>query len=368
MHLIHMADNRTMKYSTLACIVMFPLIIGSKAALAADAHPLFASSDILEVTVEGPFDTLMDQRSEDVQYDGNLSYENASGESVALDVKLRVRGRFRAKKEVCDFAPLRLNFKKKQVNNTVFDGQDKLKLVTHCQNKDKEYEQQLLKEYMAYQFLSTISENAFKTRLMRITYVDSEGKSKKRRRYCFVIEHADDLAKRLGTKPAKTANIMFDQLNQDQTNLVTVYSYFIGNTDFSAIRGPKKEYCCHNVELFLDDANDYLPIPYDFDFSGMVNAPYAAPGESIGIRNVTTRVYRGLCRNNERLDDTLNLFLENKEKFYDLVADQKGLTNAHRNKMRGYVSGFYSVIGKESRVNDEFIKECSSASGPPDPT
>ena len=356
-----------MKHSTLTCIAMFPLIFGANEAYAADPHPLFASSDILEVTVEGPFDTLMDQRSEDDQYDGKFSYENASGESVTLDVKLRVRGRFRAKKEVCDFAPLRLNFKKKQVDDTVFNGQDKLKLVTHCQNKDKEYEQQLLKEYMTYQFLSTLSENAFKTRLMRITYVDSEGKSKKRKRYGFVIEHQDDLAKRLGTKPANTANIMFDQLNQVQTNLLTVYSYFIGNTDFSAIRGPEKEYCCHNVELFLDDANHYLPIPYDFDFSGMVNAPYAKPAASIGVRNVTTRVYRGLCSNNERLDDTLNLFLEAKENFYDLVADQKGLNRDHRNKMRGFLSGFYRVIEKESRVNEEFIKECSSASGPPDP-
>lgn len=359
-----------MKHSTLTCIAMFPLIFGANEAHAADPHPLFASSDILEVTVEGPFDTLMDQRSEDDQYDGKLSYENASGESVTLDVKLRVRGRFRAKKDVCDFAPLRLNFKKKQVDDTIFDGQDKLKLVTHCQNKSKEYEQQLLKEYMTYQFLSTLSDNAFKTRLMRITYVDSEGKgkSKKRERYGFVIEHEDDLAKRLGTKPANTANIMFDQLNPAQTNLLTVYSYFIGNTDFSAIRGPEKEYCCHNVELFLDDANHYLPIPYDFDFSGMVNAPYAKPAESIGVRNVTNRVYRGLCSNNERLDDTLNLFLEAKEKFYDLVADQKGLSRVHRSKMRRYLSGFYSVIGKESKIDKEFIKECSSASGPPGPT
>ena len=363
-----MTDNQTMKYLTLACIAVFPLIFGANAAQAAGAPPLFASNDVMEVTIEGPFRTLMGRRSEDDQYDGKLSYENAAGESAALYVKLRVRGRFRARTDVCDFAPLRLNFKKKQVGNTVFDGQDKLKLVTHCQSKDKEYEQLLIKEYMTYQFLSTLSENAFKTRLMRITYVDSEGKSKKRIRYGFVIEHEDDLAKRLGTKPANTANIIYDQLNQAQTNLVTVYSYFIGNTDFSAIRGPNKEYCCHNVELFLDDANHYLPIPYDFDFSGMVNAPYAKPGKRIGIRSVTTRVYRGLCGNNERLDDTLNLFLENKEKLYDLVADQKGLTSGHRKKMHSYVSSFYNVIGKESRVNEEFIKECSAASGPPDPT
>jgi hypothetical protein len=62
------------------------------------------------------------------------------------------------------------------------------------------------------------------------------------------------------------------------------------------------------------------------------------------------------------------IFGKNAAQAYDLVADQKGLTNEHRSKMPGYVSGFHSVIGKESRVNEEFIKECSSASGPPDPT
>ena len=81
---------------------MFPLIFGLNEASAADPHPLFASDDVLEVTVEGPFGTIMEQRNEDNQLDGTLTYENASGEPVALDVKLRVRGRFRAKHEVCD--------------------------------------------------------------------------------------------------------------------------------------------------------------------------------------------------------------------------------------------------------------------------
>ena len=37
------------------------------------------------------------------------------------------------------------------------------------------------------------------------------------------------------------------------------------------------------------------PVPYDFDYSGLVDAPYAVPPEGIPVENVRQRNYRGYC-------------------------------------------------------------------------
>jgi hypothetical protein len=311
----------------------------------------------------------MYERSEDIELGGIFTYTQPEGPQQQLDVKVRIRGNLRARKDICDFAPLRLNFKKKQVRGTEFQGQDKVKLVTHCDNIGKKPEQLVLKEYLAYQFLAALTENSFRTRLLRVTYVDGAGKRRSRTKYAFLIEHKDDLAERLGARLAKVEAIQFDELDHIQTNLVTVFSYFIGNTDFSGVRGPNEGFCCHNVLLLQQTSGLKMPIPYDFDFSGMVNAPYAEPNPKFHITSVKTRLYRGLCRNNDLLHGTFDLFHNNRDNIYALIAGLEGLTNSSRKKLTGYVDNFYEELANEAQVNRKFLTRCSEATAPtPNPT
>ena len=74
----------------------------------------------------------------------------------------------------------------------------------------------------------------------------------------------------------------------------------IGNTDWSEVAG-------HNVEV-LGIGGVALPVPYDFDFSGIVEAPYAVPGRSLSIKTVQDRLYRGWCRGNLDPEPILELF------------------------------------------------------------
>lgn len=350
--------------SILACLIRaaVPLIIVSipaTAALASNAQPLFSNRWVIEATIEAPFKKIMSERPNEDEFTGVFTYADPGGTQKILDIKLRVRGNYRKRKEHCQFAPLRLNFKKKQLSSTEFAGQDKLKLVTHCDNIISNYEQFLLKEYLNYRILEELTENAFHTRLLRIVYVDSDSKSKTRTKYAFLIEHQNLLAKRLGTSVAKLESIKLDQLEPAQTNLVSVFSYFIGNTDFSTIQGARGEPCCHNVALFKQDSGLFLPIPYDFDLSGMVGAVYAAPNPKLSISSVSKRLYRGRCRNNDRLDTTFNLFHEKRDNIEALITDLNGISKYSRKKMTRYIASFYKTLANNTRIERSFIKVCS---------
>ena len=126
------------------------IILAPLATRAADADPLFADDSILEVTITAPFAQIMKERSDEEYVAATMQYMTADGMSDNLDIGIRTRGKFRLRGDVCRFAPLRVNFKKKQIRDTVFDGQDKVKLVTHCQNNSKRYEQTVVSEYIAY--------------------------------------------------------------------------------------------------------------------------------------------------------------------------------------------------------------------------
>ena len=59
-----------------------------------------------------------------------------SGDELGEDTitaRVRVRGNFR--KKICYFKPMRLEIRKKQAQNTIFEENRKLKIVVPCQNE-----------------------------------------------------------------------------------------------------------------------------------------------------------------------------------------------------------------------------------------
>ena len=172
--------------------------------------PLFADTDVLAVTIAAPFSSIMKDRSSDEEFPGTLTYTDSEAGEVTVEVNLRTRGRYRRQSRVCNFAPLRLNFKKSTVKGTEFAKSDKLKLVTHCRDKIRRYEQSLFAEYIAYRVFNVVTDNSFRVRPLRVRYVDTDGKKKDRESFAFVIEHRDQLSKRIGldsNEAEKAANI-----------------------------------------------------------------------------------------------------------------------------------------------------------------
>jgi len=341
-----------------AILTLLPLALTAHAQDSKDHDPLFADDEILEVRLEGPFQMLQKERPDEVEAPGTFSFITADGAEIELDVNIRTRGNYRRKRMVCGFAPLRLNFRKTQTKDTLFDKQDKLKLVTHCKTASRRYEQTVLSEYLAYRVLNILTDRSFGARLLRITYVYTDS-NREMESYAILIEHKDRLEKRIGGKSIKTQRASIADIRPDDLNLASVFHYFLGNTDFSPVGTAPDEDCCHNQVLLVnEDALDYT-IPFDFDLTGFVNAPHATVNPRFKLSSVRTRLYRGRCFNLEQLPATLDLFRANREEIESLIGNYSELLAPTRRRIERYTAAFYKTINDPKRVEKEFVKKCT---------
>jgi hypothetical protein len=326
---------------------------------AADKAPLFQNEEIIKAVLTAPISQAYEQRDQEVRiyFPGQWIYLNTEGESQKLNVSIRTRGNFRRKN--CALPPLQLNFKKSQVKGTDFKGQNKLKLVAPCQNGPKS-QQNALMEYMAYRVFEILTDVSFGTRLMRVSYVDSDEKIPTWTDLVFVIEDADDVAKRLDLDPMRVVYNEFDQLDQPTSALVDLFQLLIGNNDYSMLNGPDGEYCCHNIEMFIDEelVGKRIAIPFDFDMSGLVSADYAVPPSHLPIHSVRTRYYRGLCQRTEVLDAAIAHILSKREEIMALFSETEELSRLSMNRSRRFLSKYFDVLEDKDKTDMEIVGRC----------
>jgi hypothetical protein len=322
------------------------------------AAPLFESHEVLSLTLEAPLsDVIMERSQESSEYPGVLSYENASGERVALDIEVKTRGKKRLDRNTCDFPPLRLDVEQDKVANTLFANQDKLKLVTHCKGRQA-YEQYVLLEYLAYRVYNLLTDFSFKVRPAQITYVDTKEPADSLTKYAFLIENEDRMAARLGWEVLQFPQLHPDYMEEVELSLLEVFQFMIGNTDWDAFfPEPDKDECCHNTVAIGSMAVVYS-VPYDFDYAGIIATPYAVPSERLPIRTVRERLYRGVCRSDEELTRTLAVFNQQKEAIYALYLNEPLLEDSYRERAIEYLDDFYEIIDDPGKVRRDIISKC----------
>ena len=340
-------------------IVAAAWLLAASSSNASERKPLFRDHDVLKAVLTAPISQAYAQRDSDVRlyFPGQWSYTDENGETQRLEVSIRLRGNFR--RSYCELPPIRLNFKKSEVKGTLFDGQDKLKLVSPCQHGLKS-QQDLLLEYMAYRIFETLTDYSFGARLIRLSYVDTDDRLKSWTDYAFVIEDEGDIGKRLDLDKANVAENRFGELDQPTTALAELFQMLISNHDYSVLQGPAGEYCCHNSVMYTREeaADKRIPIPYDFDMSGLVNADYAAPPSHLPIRLVRTRYYRGLCQPPEVMDATIAHLLSKKQEVIDLFRNQRELSRLSRTRNINYIRKFYAILEDENALKEQVLDRC----------
>lgn len=313
--------------------------------------PLFQSNEPLSMTISAPFRTLNWYRGEDRPYQpATLTMTDKDGKEIRLDLEVRVRGNFRSQRSVCANTPLKLNFKRKSLSNTVFDGENKLKLVTQCRNSDN-YEQYLLLEYIIYRVYQLFTDSSLRVRLVTIHYYDSEKEKDLGTRKAFFLEDIGRMAKRLDLKEVHEKKLSPDDYDPAMINLVYLFEYFIGNTDWSSIEGEGDEDCCHNIIPLTRKHGNLVPVPYDFDISGLVNPPYAVVNESLPIHTVKMRLYRGFCQSDAVLRKTIAAFIDKRDAIIALYKNQPGLSERSISKSLDFINDFYRTIQDEKKLD-----------------
>ncbi|MFT6055937.1 MAG: hypothetical protein ACJAS2_000208, partial [Pseudohongiellaceae bacterium] len=252
---------RPLMYIVVLLSYVWPLFIFSPILAAEQLDPLFSGSEIIDLRLEAPFSLIDSERDKEKRYDGKLSYMDAQGERIIIDANFEVRGNWRLVKENCRHPQLWVDLKKNQTEGTLFENQNRLKLVVQCDRYDK-YRDFLLKEQLAYELFAMFSDYNFSTRLFKVGYVEAGDADAGRTNLGFFIEHKSRLAKRLQFEKVKENSIFPTELNSLQSSLVSVFSFLIGSTDYSTIQGPVGDDCCHNLELLKAGRRGLFAFPY----------------------------------------------------------------------------------------------------------
>jgi hypothetical protein len=316
---------------------------------------LFGPDEPLEFTLAADFKQVF--RSRDTlnvkTHKATITVKDSSGNPVTIPVEISPRGHFRLRSDVCNFPPIRLIFPKSGLKGTPFAGQDALKLGTHCQQRDKEYHEYPVREHATYEVLNMFTEASFRSRLATVTYVPVGEEKDQITRIGLLIEDEGDMSKRNAARVQTVRGGTFADMDPVQTALISVFAYFVGNTDFSV-------WSLHNVRLLATSDGRYVPVPYDFDWSGVVYARYAKPAPQLGIKTVQERLFRGPCLTPADLAPVFAKFTAQRAAIKELYA-RLPLENDYRKRVNDYYDEFYETIGDQRRVRREFIDSCVKA-------
>jgi hypothetical protein len=198
----------------------------------------------------------------------------------------------------------------------------------------------------------------------RVTYRDTDGRRREDVQFNFLIEDADDLARRNGRRvelEVVADTVRSSQLDAEVSARYGLFQYMIGNLDWDMVSGHPGEECCHNSKLIAASAESrtaVVPVPFDFDYSGFVNAPYAIPPEGINVPNVRTRHYRGLCRHNDQLPAAAAHIRARREAILAIIDNETRLTDRNRRSARDYIEGFFAILDDAERFDRQIVQRC----------
>ena len=315
---------------------------------AAAASPLFEDDTILDVQLSGPLTSVIRGARHQKQLPFTISAEGAT-----TDVRVRVRGKSRVK--LCRFPPLRLNFSKTDSVAPLFDGLGKVKLVTHCNSGKQASGANVLNEYLAYRIFNLLTDRSYRVRLLRVTYVDTDGKMGKldRQFYGYLIEPTRHLTERTGGNKLEVEGVQYSRLEAHKTALLYVFQYLIGNSDWSLVTAEDEDHCCHNIDL-IQTGTEWALVPYDFDLAGLVDAKYRS---NFDVNQTRRRVYSGYCKTPiEQMAMALAEFGELEDKIIRLARQVPSADEESSRRRLEYLEGFFSA--NESELLQVFDKHC----------
>jgi hypothetical protein len=335
-----------------ALLICLGVLAVSSQALRAEEYPLFTSSEPIIATLEAPLHRLLRSQNGEA-LEGRFLF-NAGDEDLSLSVSVSLRGHSR--RELCDRPPLKLDFKRGELAGTVFEGQNRLKLVTHCQ-PGRKYARYLQQEYALYRSYAALTDASFRVRKLEIAYHDSEGRKRDKRYPAFLIESDREVAARLGFTESEAREIPASDLDPDAITRLGLFQYLIGNTDWSLRRGRGGSVCCHNGLLLEKAPGAQVIVPYDFDQAGLIDADYALPAEGLPINRVRQRLFRGLCTGDARMATAIARFNERRPSIEAEFPAEGDYRRPNRKALK-YIDSFYRIINDPTELQKRIVDDC----------
>lgn len=343
--------------------------LAALAGAAASAQtPLFSDASEIQAAIEAPISTIVRAARRNTDPHPGAFILTNGAELQRFEIAIEPRGVSRRTGGFCTFPPLRLDFESDAVTGTLMRRQNRLKLVTLCRPGGS-YEQLVVLEYLAYRLFNEITPASYRVRPVRMTYRDTGRRMRETAQLNFLIEDTDDLARRNQRwveLDAETGQYSSSQLDPVASARYALFQLMIGNLDWDMVHGRAGEECCHNSKLIAANAtavNGIVPVPYDFDHSGFVDAPYATPPQGVEVTNVRQRLYRGYCMHNNEVRAAAEHFRSRRSALFALLDGEARLNESRRGQARRYIEGFFAILDDPARFNREVIENCRGRSG-----
>lgn len=330
---------RIIIFSALLLIVYNPCFLSAQ-ELQKDDFLLFGSEDMMEISLRFDISKFLKEKSQEEYFDAVLTYNPGEADSLINYIRLRARGNSRL--EMCNFPPVRLNFKDCENRPIDLEGISNVKLITHC-SANKVYEEYILKEYMAYKLYNLVSDYSFRVRLLKINYIDTGKKKYNKTLFGVLIEPLDLLEKRLNVLELENIVIRPSFLDPASFDKLCMFQFMIGNEDWFLAN-------LHNLKIVDPQFNQkemLHAIPYDFDYSGLVNAVYAVPNERYGLENIQDRIYTGLCRTDMEFRKLMDVFYSKKNDFYSEITKCEYFSEKTKKKLNKYLDSYFNLYKKD---------------------
>jgi hypothetical protein len=313
----------------------------------AQNRKLFQDGPPLEFTLTSEFNLINAERTPNnaKQFPGVLAVDGAD-----IPVTLGSRGHLRLKSQTCDFVPIKVTFPREQLAGTIFEGQTTLKLGTHCRG-ESESDQYVIREYLAYKLANLVTPLSFRARLARATYIDARSKKRISTHSALFLEHENDVARRLSGREVRQPHMVFNEFDKDGLTTTMLLEYMLGNTDYSI-------WTMHNVVIVQDKKRKFFPVSYDFDLSGMVHAPYAAPDPRLSLKSVTDRLYRGPCRTLDEFIAAAAPFRAQQAAMMTVIDSVGDLDGVHKREMKDYLESFFRRLATPESIKKTFVDGC----------
>jgi hypothetical protein len=313
---------------------------------------LFADDKFIDITLRFDLTSYFKTKPTVDYLKANMTIHLSKTDSISRDIGLRTYGTFRNR--YCVFPPIELNLKKAHFGYTDLDKISTLKMIPECINstENKNY---ILKEYLAYKLFNVLTDTSLRVRLVTVNFIDTEKKRDPIHQYGFFIEPVETLT-------ARTSSIQIESANLNQKNIVpkimdrlAIFNYMIGNYNWS-VPG------LHNVLIIKPvglDSTHLIAIPYDFDWTGLVNAAYAIPTKEMGTDNVRERIFEGICRSKEVYVKDMEQFVDKKDELYRVVNEFPYLDQKEKEDVTGYLDGFFNQLaGNKDMLINTLINSC----------
>ncbi|MEM6773039.1 MAG: hypothetical protein AAF597_20855, partial [Bacteroidota bacterium] len=274
--------------------------------------------------------------------DAKLHFSDANGRTHNWDINVSLRGKFRRSR--CEFAPLKLNFAKKDLRAVGLEDFDKYKLVIPC-TSDLSAPDLVRKEYLAYRAYALLADYHFRVQLLEITFKDQAGVHPDRTEVAFLIENTKEMAARYEAEEVDEALGMPAEAYDAKAEVThALLQYMVGNGDYSLP-------LARNIKVLKLSSGKLAPVGYDFDFSGWVGAPYATPSREIGQESIYERIYLGYAQDDHLLRSVATEFRDKRRAVINLVTSG-GLGPVENEILWRWTSRFFAQLNRMNKMDD----------------